>query len=214
MWNSPLQYVRSMGASEPSCRPAAATTTLKTDPGAYWLASARFMSGVMGSRTSCEPLVAAEGAGEPVERKGRARGHRQHVAVARIHHDDRPGMSGHRALGHLLNAPVDRGDDLGARVGLLAPHDFHLPAERIHLDALAAVSAAQVLVEQALEPRLPDHVAPPVPPLLHLLVVHFADVTEEMGGEGTRRIHALGLDFDDHPRQLEPALPELGDLLE
>ena len=99
-----------------------------------------------------EPLLAAEVAGEPVERKGGARGHRQHVAVARIHHDHRPGTPGHRALRHLLNAPVDRGDDLGARVGLLAPHDLHLPAEGVHLDALAAVSAAQVLVEQALEP--------------------------------------------------------------
>ena len=123
-------------------------------------------------------------------------------------------MPSHRALGHLLNAAVDRGDDLGARVGLLAAHDLHLPAEGVHLDALATVSAAQVLVEQALEPRLPDHVAPPVPPLLHLLVVDFADVAEEMGGEGTRRIHALGLDLDNHPRQFEPAFPELGDLLE
>ena len=153
----------------------------------------------------------------PVNRssgKAGARGHRQHVAVARIHHDHRPGAPGHRALSHLLNAPVDRGDDLGARVGLLAPHDSHLPAEGVHLDALAAISAAQVFVEQALKPRLPDHVASPVPPVLHLLVVHLPDVAEQMSGEGTRRIHALGLDLDDHPGQLEPALPELGDLLE
>ena len=62
-----------------------------------------------------------------------------------------PGLAGHRPLRRFLDAAVDRGDDLGARVGLLAPHDLHRPAEGVHLDALAAVAAAQVLVEEPLE---------------------------------------------------------------
>ncbi len=108
---------------------------------------------------------------------------REHVAVARIHHDHRAGLAGHRPLRRLLDAPVDRGDDLGARIGLLAPHDLHRAAERVHLDALAAVAAAQVLVEQPLEAGLADHVAAAVAALLHLLVADLPHVAEEVGGE-------------------------------
>src|SRR5262249_52754585 len=48
----------------------------------------------------------------------------------------------------------------------------------------------------------------------HLLVVHLADIAEEMSGEGARRVDALGLDLHDDSGQVEAALPELRDLLE
>ena len=87
------------------------------------------------------------------------------------------------------------------------------PAERVHLDALAAVTAAQVLVEQPLESALPDHVAAPVAALLELLVIHLAHVAQEVRRETARRIRALRLDLHDHTRELELPLLDLRDVV-
>ncbi len=161
-----------------------------------------------------EPFLAFEVAGEAVQRKGRARGQREHVAIARVHHHHRARLPGHGLLGHLLDAAIDRRDHLGAGIRLLATHQLHRPAHRVDLDALAPVAPAQVVVEQPLQTRLTDHVAAPVTALLHLLVVDLAHVPQEVGREGAVGIYALGLDFHHHPRQLELPLLDLGDLLE
>ena len=52
-WNSPVQNTWSIGVSVVSCRPAAATTILKTEPGAYWLCTVRFSIGWAGLRINC-----------------------------------------------------------------------------------------------------------------------------------------------------------------
>jgi hypothetical protein len=75
-------------------------------------------------------------------------------------------------------AAVDGGDDLGPRSRLRAPDDTQVAPERIDLDALAPVLASQVIVEQALEPGLPHHVAPSVQALPELLVADFAHVAK------------------------------------
>src|SRR6266481_4531080 len=175
-WNSPLQYVRSMGVNEPSCSPAAATMTLKTDPGAYWLCSARFISGVSGSRTT-------------------------------LSHSSRSRLPVRRSSGNAGLEVMASTSPLRGSMTITAP-------EGIHLDALAAIAAAQVLVEHSLQPALADHVAAAVAPLLHLLVAHLPDVPEEMRGERARGIDPLGLDLDDDTGQLELALLDLGDFLE
>ena len=161
-----------------------------------------------------EPLLAVEVAREAVEREGRARGQGEDVATSRVENDHGAGLARHRALGRLLDAPIHRGDDLGAGIRLLPPHDLHLPAQGVDLDTLAAVATAEVFVEKALQPRLADHVSAPVPPLLHLLVADLAHVPEEVRGEGARGVDALGLDLDDHARQIELELLDAGHLLE
>src|SRR3989442_722816 len=98
------------------------------------------------------------------------------------------------------------------RLGLL--HSTDRAAHRVDLDPLAAVLTAQVLVQEALETALPDHLAAPVSPLLELLVVGLADVAQQVRGETARRIDALGLDLGDDARQLELPLLDLRDVLE
>ena len=155
-----------------------------------------------------------EASGEAVEREGGARGHGEDVPVARVHDDHGARVSRHRPLRRFLNAPVHRGDDLVAGVGLVPPHDLHGAPKGVHLDALAAVATAQVLVEHPLESALADHVAAAVAPLLHLLVAHLPDVAEEVRGERARGVDALRLDLDNDTGQLELALLDLGDFLE
>src|SRR6185295_20298215 len=114
-------------------------------------------------------------------------------AVARIQHHDRPGAADHRLLGHFLHAAIDRGDDLGPRIGLLAAHHLHRAPHGVDLDALAAVAPPEIVVQQPLEAGLADHVAPPVAALLHLLVADLAHVPQEVSREGAVGIHALRL---------------------
>ena len=161
-----------------------------------------------------QPGVAVDRAGEAIDLEGRRRHHGQHVAVAGVHHDHRAGLALHRALGRLLHAAIDGGDDLGARVGLGRLDQADLAAHRVDLDPLAAVLAPQELVEEPLEAGLPDHVAAAVPALLELVVVGLADVAEEVGGEAARRVRALRLDLHDHARQLELPLLHAGHLVD
>ena len=160
------------------------------------------------------PIFAVEVPGEPIQGECRTGGHRQHIAIARVHHHHGARVSRHGLFGRLLDPPVDAGDHLAAGVGLVALHDLDRPPEGIDLDAFAPIPAAQVLVQQPLQTGLPDHVAAPVAPLLHLLLAHLADVSEQVGGEGAGGIDALGLDLDDHARQLELPLLDLRDLCE
>src|SRR5438445_176073 len=120
------------------------------------------------------PRIAIDRASEAIDLERRRRHHREDVAAARIHDDDRAGQAVHGALGGLLDAAIDRRDHLrpSMRLGLLHPPDR--AAHRVDLDPLAAVLTAQVLVEEALEAALADHLAPPVSPLLELLVVGLA----------------------------------------
>ena len=156
-----------------------------------------------------QPRVAIDGAGEAIDLE-RGRGdHGQHVAVARVHHHDGARLAVHQLLGDLLHAAVDRRHHLRARIRLGGLHESYGPAHRVHLDALAAVLAAQELVEQPLESRLAHHVAAAVPALLELLVVRLADVAEQVRGEPAVRVHALGLDLHDHAGQLELPLLHL-----
>ncbi len=161
-----------------------------------------------------QPLVAVDVPGEAIERERGTRRQGQHVAVARIQDDHRAGLARHRLLGDLLDPAIDGGDDLGSRIRLLAAHHLHRPAHGVDLDPLAPVPATQVLVQESLQARLPDHVPAAVAPLLHLLVAHLADVTQQVGRERAGGIHALRLDLHDHARQLELALLHLGDVLE
>src|SRR4030095_7024046 len=50
------------------------------------------------------------------------------------------------------------------------------PPQRLAPDALATVGSGECIGEEALEPGLTDHVAPPVPPALHLLVAHLTHI--------------------------------------
>ena len=96
---------------------------------------------------------------------------------------------GDGALGLLLDACIERQDervaghrqaaatDGGARLG--APHG-------VDLDLRDAVAAAQPAVVGALDAALADHVAggvAAVAPLLELLAVDLAEVTEQLRGE-------------------------------
>src|SRR5207247_2359047 len=120
----------------------------------------------------------------------------------------------HRLFRGLLNATVHRGNRLRARARLALLDQAHGAAHRVDLDPLAAVLAAQILVEQPLETALADHLAASVPALFELIVTRFADVPEQVCGEAAGRIHALRLDLGDHARDLELPLLDLRDVLE
>jgi hypothetical protein len=160
-----------------------------------------------------QPRVAIDRPGETVDLEGRRRHHGQHVAVARIHHHHGAGLALHRPLGRFLHAPIDGGDDLGAGMRLGGLDQPHLPAHRVHLEALATVLAAQELVEQPLQPALAHHVAATIPTLLELLVAGLAHVAQQVGGEPAVGIGALRLDLHDHARQLQLPLLDLGDVV-
>jgi hypothetical protein len=95
------------------------------------------------------------------------------------------------------------GDDLGARMRLGGLDQPHLPAHRIHLETLAAVLAAQELVEQPLEAALAHHVPTAISALLELLVAGFAHVAQQVGGEPAVRIRPLRA----RPPRSRPAAP-------
>ena len=101
-----------------------------------------------------QPGVAVNVAGEGVQAEGRTRGQGEDIAARGIHHHHRARQPGHRPLRRLLHAAVHRGDDLGTGPRLLALHQLHRASQRVDLDALAAVTAAQMLVEQTLQPGL------------------------------------------------------------
>ena len=110
---------------------------------------------VLGILDHPQPGVAVDGAREAIDLEGRRGHHRQDVAVAGIHHDHGAGVALHGLLGGLLDPAVDRGDDLGPGWGSVVLDQPHLAAHGVHLDALAAVLAAQELVEQPLQPVWP-----------------------------------------------------------
>src|SRR4029453_15566633 len=114
------------------------------------------------TRAPPQPGVAMRGPGEAGALEGGRRHHREHVAVARIHDDDGARLALHRALGRLLDPAVDRRDHLRARGRLVLLPPANRAPPRIDLDALAAVLAAQMLVEEPLEARLAHHLAAPV----------------------------------------------------
>src|SRR5919108_2552485 len=156
-----------------------------------------------------QPGLAVDGPGKAIDLERRRRDHGQHVAIARIHDHPRAGVALHRLLGRLLDASIDGGDDLRARMRLRRLDQPHRTAHGVDLDALTTVLAAQELVEQSLEPALSDHVAATVAALLELIVAGFADVPEQMSGEARVRIDALRLDLDDDTGQLELPLLDL-----
>src|SRR5213076_234351 len=80
----------------------------------------------------------------------------------------------HRLFRGLLNATVHRGNHLRARARLALLDQAHGAAHRVDLDPLAAVLAAQILVEQPLETALADHLAASVPALFELIVTRLA----------------------------------------
>src|SRR5262249_56905456 len=121
----------------------------------------------------------------------------------------RGGQACDRALGSFLARTISRRDPLRAGVGLRRLDPADRAAHRVDLDPLAAVLTAQVLVEQALEPALSDHLAAPVAALLELLVAGLADVAEKVRREAARGIDPLGLDLRDDARQLELPLLDL-----
>src|SRR5262245_7155 len=130
-----------------------------------------------------QPGFAIDGPGEAVDLEGRRGHHREHIAVARIHDDDGAGLALHRALGRLLDPTVDRRDDLGAGVRLGLLHPANRASHRVDLDALAAVLAAQMLVEKPLESGLAHHFAATVATLLELLVARLARSEERHVGK-------------------------------
>src|SRR5262245_50094145 len=111
-------------------------------------------------------------------------------------------MALHGALGRFLDASVDARDHPAAGIWFFASHHLNRPAERVDLDALTSVRSAQVVIQEALETGLADQIATPVSALLHLLLVHLANVAEQVRGERRRGIDALRLDLDDHAWQL------------
>src|SRR5438552_2133089 len=150
-----------------------------------------------------QPRGAIDVAGELVDLEGRRRHEREHVAVARVHHHHGARLALHRFLGELLDAAVDRGDDLGAgmRIGLLDEADW--PPQRVDFDALSPIPAAEEFVEEALETGLADELAAAVASLFHLLIVRLAHIAEQVGGEAAGRIRAPQLHPDDHAGQLD-----------
>ena len=90
----------------------------------------------------------------------------------------------------------------------------HGPPHRVDLDPLAAVLAAQVVVEQPFQAALADHLPTSVPALSELVVVRLADVPEQVRSEAAGRVHALRLDLGDHARKLELPLLHLRDVAE
>ena len=106
-----------------------------------------------------KPRLAVERSARIARREGRVRGQGEHVAVARIHDHDRARARAQGVLGRLLDPPVDRRPHVRAGLRLLPVEDADQPPVGVDLDLLAAVAAAQVLVEEPLEPGLPDDVA-------------------------------------------------------
>ena len=105
------------------------------------------------------PALRLDAAGELVGIEGGTADHGQHVAVARIERDDRAGFVAERRLGRLLQVEVDAQHQRVAGDRLFLVEHAQLAAERVDLDLLAAVHAAQVRLPRLLEPRLADHVA-------------------------------------------------------
>ena len=187
---------------------------LNTEPGAYWLWMVRLRSGWAGSFTTASQAARSM---VPVKRSMSNAGVDTMASTSPlrgIHDHHRARVAVHGPLGRLLDAAIDGGDHLRARRRLRALDDAELAARGVDLDALAAVLAAQVVVEEPLESRLPHHVAAPVAPLAQLLLAHLPHVAEEVGGEPAGGIDALGLDLDDHARQLELPLLDLGHVLQ
>ena len=143
---------------------AAATTILKSEPGAYSPWIARLRSGRSGSWTRAEPRLAVDPPREALDGERRVRDQGEHVAVPRIEDDDRAVPGAERLLGGLLDAAVDRRVDVGARQRLLPMQDADRAAVGVDLDLLGAVPAPQMLVVEPLEPRLAHQVAPPEAP--------------------------------------------------
>jgi hypothetical protein len=161
-----------------------------------------------------DPGGPVDGPGEAVDLEGRGGHHGQHVTAARVHDHHGAGPALHGRFGRLLDAPVHGGHDLGPGTGLGLLDDAHGPAQHVHLDALAAVAASEVFVEQALETALAHHVTPPMAALPEVLLAGFPHVAQEMGGEAAGRVGALRLHLDDDAGQLEPPLLNLGHVLE
>src|SRR5213594_2120079 len=170
--------------------------------------------GMLGILNNAEPRRPVDRPGEPIDLERRRRDERADVAATGVHDHDRAGLAFHRLFGGFLDAPVDGRDDLraGMRIGVL--HHAHGSAQRVDLDPLATVTAAQELVEQPLEPALSDHVAPAVASTLQLLVVGLAHVAEQVRGETAVGIGPLRLDLDDHTGQLELPLLDLRHVFE
>ena len=119
---------------------------------------------------------------------GHQAGHRQHLTVARVHHDGGPALrralldlGGERLLGLVLEGAVEGEHEVVAapRGPVLAHTGGDLPPARVTLDEEIARAALEPMLELQLEPGE--------------AVVVDADLAEQGRGEVARRLEALRL---------------------
>ena len=188
---------------------------LNTEPGGYCPCIARFRSGRAGSCTSASHVVAVERS--PMNRSTAKAGCEAMASTSPLRGSMTTTAPARAPIARSAASWIRRSTVVTTwRAGqrLLPVEDADQPPVGVDLDALAAVAAAQVLVEQPLEPGLPDHVAAAGSARPRSWSARLAHVAQEVGGEATARIGPLRLDLDDHARQLEPPLLDLGDLVQ
>ena len=137
---------------------------------------------------------------DPVRVDARPVRHREHLAVARVHHE-RGGAAravelaelGQHGLGALLDRGVDRQPQVLAGLGALDVDDAHRLAGRVLDDLALAVRAVERLLARLLEPAQ--------------AVVVGADAAEHLRGERPLRVAAARLDDRADALDLELAGP-------
>ena len=97
---------------------------------------------MLGILHDAKPRRAVDRPGEAIDLERGRRDESPDIAVARVHDHDRAGLALHGMLGRLLDAAVDRRDDLRARMRIGVLDHTHGPAQRIDFDALTAVAAS------------------------------------------------------------------------
>jgi len=180
-----------------------------------------------GEPLRCQTLV-GDAAGVDARVVGRARGHRQDRAVARVERDDRAAVGlvllvlvGEadpvlkRPLGRALEVDVKgQAERLTWRRRTLEEEPTGSVPDRVDGPLREARSPAEVRVVSRLEPGLADHVAGPVAllaELLQLLRRDLGDVADELRGQRAVGVAALVSVDDLDARELVEVLGEVVD---
>ena len=170
----------------PSSRPPEPVTSLNVEPGGNWSLTAKLCSGRAGVLEQLLVVGVADALREEVVVVGGQRDHGQDLARLRVHDDEHAALEAgqvhgplERLLGDALRLHVDGQLQRVALLRLLHRADHaHHAALGVLLDLLAAVRAAQLLLEGLLHAGLADQVVVEVALVLEVgvLVVEIGPV--------------------------------------
>ncbi len=141
--------------------------------------------------------------------------HGQQLAGVGIDSHHRAGPAAQGFLGPLLHDQINGQVEVIALGRLDRIGHLSLMAQRIDLDPLQSVAAAQPRIIAPLDPRLADdHAGQQASSVVafQLFGRDFADVAEQVGRQGPVQIVAARLDLDLHARQVQPVRFQLGRL--